>query len=109
MGIGGCNHTISLSVNNPDRGTVSGGGTFGDGTTITITAIANSGFCFDHWSDGNTQNPRTITVSEDISLTAYFVQDIPTYNVTVSSCNTNMGYVSGGGHIRGWYSHHYFG
>lgn len=97
MGIGGCNHTISLSVNNPDRGTVSGGGTFGDGTTITITAIANSGFCFDHWSDGNTQNPRTITVSEDISLTAYFVQDIPTYNVTVSSCNTNMGYVSGGG------------
>ncbi len=40
--------------------------------SATITAYANSGYLFDHWSDGNTDNPRTISVTSDSTLTALF-------------------------------------
>ena len=90
-------HTVTVNSNNTTMGTVSGGGTFEEGTTITLTATATDGYHFDHWSDGNTQNPRSITVNNDIALTAYFVQNTPTYTVTVNSNNTSMGTVTGGG------------
>lgn len=40
-----------------------------------IYASANSGYRFDHWSDGNTANPRVLTVTEDTELIGYFVPD----------------------------------
>ena len=44
-------------------------------STAVVTATANSGYRFDHWNDGDTTNPRTITVTQDMTLTAYFVGD----------------------------------
>ena len=38
-----------------------------------VYASANSGYQFDHWSDGSTANPYSLTVNEDMELTAYFV------------------------------------
>ena len=97
-GIGGCNYTVTLSVNNSAMGTVSGGGTYTQGATATISATANSGYHFDHWSDGNTQNPRSLTVTNDISLTAYFeANPVTQYTITVNSNNATMGSASGGG------------
>ena len=55
-----------------ENGTVSGAGTYSEGDTITITATANKGYKFKEWSDGNTENPRIIVVTEDIELTAIF-------------------------------------
>lgn len=69
---GNCNYNVELSVNDPSMGSVSGGGSYAAGSTATITATANSGYHFDCWSDNNTQNPRNITVNNNISLTAYF-------------------------------------
>ena len=40
--------------------------------TTTIVAIPNSGYEFVRWSDGVTENPRTITLAGDISLSAFF-------------------------------------
>ena len=40
-----------------------------------IYASANSGYRFDHWSDGNTANPYSLTVTEDTELIGYFVPD----------------------------------
>jgi len=37
-----------------------------------IKATANSGYKFTKWSDNNTDNPRTITLSSDTTLTAIF-------------------------------------
>ena len=43
------------------------------GTSVTIKAIPVSGdYQFNAWSDGNTSATRSLTVSEDISLTASF-------------------------------------
>ena len=50
--------------------------------TAIIQAIANEGFVFDHWSDGNTDNPRTLTVDSYTNITGCFasldiIYDIP--------------------------------
>ena len=65
-------YTISVYSHDNSRGTVSGGGTYEEGTSVTLTATANSGYKFKEWNDGNTDNPRVITVTQDESYTAYF-------------------------------------
>ena len=65
----------SVSVSAGAGGTVTGGGTYESGTSITIKAIPNSGYKFVKWSDGNTTATRTITVSGNTSLTATFEPD----------------------------------
>ena len=64
--------TVQLSANNDDWGVVDGGGTYPKYSEVTITAIPNGGFLFDRWSDGDWQNPRVITLTQDTSLTAIF-------------------------------------
>lgn len=43
-----------------------------EGTQITLTAEAYEGYQFSQWSDGNTDNPRLLTMTEDVYLTAVF-------------------------------------
>ena len=88
-------YTITVVSNNPTMGTVQGGGTFEEGTQTTISAIPNTGYHFIRWQDGNTANPRTITVTADRTYTAYFEADA--YTITVVSDNPTMGTVEGGG------------
>ena len=38
----------------------------------TLTAIANNGYVFSRWNDGNTENPRTVTVTSDTAFMAIF-------------------------------------
>lgn len=64
---------ITATTADPTMGTVTGGGPYGVGEEAVLTAIPNTGYQFDHWDDGNTMNPRSITVSADASFTAYFV------------------------------------
>ena len=65
---------VTLSANNAEWGTVAGGGEFAEGTEIQIMAIANSGYHFEKWSDDDTNNPRTITVTKNIALIAIFAE-----------------------------------
>lgn len=65
-------YTITVNANNNAWGTVSGGGAYVAGTTATIQAFPNPGYTFSNWSDGNTDNPRTITVNSDLTLVAFF-------------------------------------
>ena len=90
------NYTVTLTVNDASMGTLSTyGGTYAEGTELTVTATANNGFHFVDWSDNNTSNPRTIVVNADITLMANFAQDIDsTATLTVSVNNTVMGYVN---------------
>lgn len=41
--------------------------------TAIIEANGYYGYIFDHWSDDNTDNPRTIVLDSDTSLLAYFI------------------------------------
>lgn len=66
---------VTLAVNDTTMGSVSGEGTYQDGSTITIAAVANDGYHFVEWSDSVTEAVREITVRGNITLTAYFAAD----------------------------------
>ncbi len=85
IGIGMSAYTINVVSSNPSMGTVSGGGSYGAGNTVTLTATPNWGYHFTQWQDGNTQNPRTITVTGDATYTAYFDANAPVNSATVSA------------------------
>ena len=64
--------TLTVRSANESQGSVSGGGTFDEGSTQTVQATPKTGFAFDKWSDGSTQNPRTVKLTSDLTLTASF-------------------------------------
>ena len=67
--------TLTVRSANESQGSVSGGGTFDEGSTQTVRATPQTGFAFDKWSDGSTQNPRTVKLTSDLTLTASFKTD----------------------------------
>lgn len=59
-----------------ENGTVTGatsGNIYGQGTSLTLTVTPKEGYKFTQWSDGNTDNPRTIKVTSNATYTAEFV------------------------------------
>lgn len=93
-------YQITTSVDPSAAGSVTGGGTYNAGTTVTLTANANNGYVFDHWNDNNTDNPRYVIANSNQSYTAYFVASgTPgtTYTITTSVTPSGSGSVSGGG------------
>ena len=77
-----------------EYGRIEGTGTYDYGTTATLTATADEHYHFTQWSDGNTDNPRTVSVEGDATYTAEFL--LNEYTITVLYDNIK-GYVSGGG------------
>lgn len=77
------NYTITAVPNDSTMGTVTGGGEYEADATATLTATPNSGYVFVNWNDGNTDNPRTITVTADATYTANFAKEA-TEGVTVT-------------------------
>ena len=69
-------YTVTVSVNDPTMGTATVNGnasaTVISGETVTLTATANQGYRFVRWNDDNTEATRTVTVTSDMSFTAYF-------------------------------------
>lgn len=63
-------HTVTVTAGT--GGTVTGGGTYDYGTQVTLTATPNAGYQFVRWSDGNTDQTRTITVTSNVTYTAIF-------------------------------------
>jgi len=64
----------SLTVSAADGGTVSTeGGTYDEGTEVTITATANEGYIFNGWEGNNSpEKSLTISLNSNIVLTANF-------------------------------------
>ncbi len=87
-------YDIRVVSDNRNKGWTTGSGEFGKGQTAHITATANSGYHFIRWSDGNTNAARDVTVTKEMTYTAYFGANV--YSITVKSENINMGTVSGG-------------
>ena len=88
-------YTITTSVEPEDAGTVTEGGMYHYGDTLTLEAIPNAGFVFEMWADSITDNPREIIVTQDSSFVALFTQI--EYNITTSVTPENAGTVTEGG------------
>ena len=91
-------YNINVSSNPNDAGGVSGGGTYYEGSTCTLTAIPNTGYYFIKWTKNGTEvstNPTySFTVTEDGNYVAHFSN---IYSVTATPNPTNGGTVTGGG------------
>jgi hypothetical protein len=98
--IGDISPNISVQSNDNTMGSVSiiQTNTCANNSTAIITATANSGYRFLQWNDSNTQNPRTITVTQDTAFTAEFGVAAPKlFYVFVTANYRNGGSVSGNG------------
>ncbi len=60
----------------------------------TITATPNEGYEFTAWSDGNTENPRTVTITSDTAFMAIFTEAVSTPTITLTVNNEAMGSAS---------------
>lgn len=68
-----------------------------EGEQILLNAHAKSGYAFSQWSDGNTDNPRMVTITEDATFRALFeVSTAPnpdgvyTFTVNAENCSTSL-------------------
>lgn len=81
-------YNITTSVDPSGSGSVSGGGSYNHGSTVSLTATANTGYAFVGWYEDssrvNTSNPLTFTATQDRSIVAKFT---PTYTIQVSYDN----------------------
>ena len=72
-------YTVTVSVNDPAMGSATVNGnttaTVTGGSEVTLTATPNAGYRFVRWNDDNTEETRTVTVTADMSFTAYFESD----------------------------------
>ena len=81
-------------------GSVTGGGTYEEGTEITVTATPNSGYQFSDWKENNqsvsTDSSYTFEVSGSRNLVAIF-NAVPKYDIKVEADSAEGGSVTGGG------------
>ncbi len=100
-GGGGTTYTVAVSANPTNGGNVTGGGTYNQGQSCTVTATANSSFTFTNWTENgsvvSTQASYTFVVNSNRNLVANFQAQTQNYNITVSANPTNGGSVTGGG------------
>ena len=65
-------HTVTANATDETMGYVIGAGEYPQGSTATLVAVPFGQNYFVRWNDGNTDNPRTITVTGDMTFTAEF-------------------------------------
>lgn len=65
-------YTISVAVNDKNKGSVKGAGEYEYGTEIELSATAKEGYKFSNWQDDVKDAKRKITVTGDKTYTAKF-------------------------------------
>jgi hypothetical protein len=89
-------YDINISANNNVYGSVFGSGSYIHGDTVTLSAIANNGYCFHYWEE----NGGIASMDPNFSFPANFNRDLTavfTEPVTISVSAMEGGTVSGGG------------
>ncbi|KUO70868.1 MAG: hypothetical protein APF81_08015 [Desulfosporosinus sp. BRH_c37] len=83
-------HTVAVSANPAAGGTAAGGGTYSEGSSVTVTAAANSNYTFVNWTEGgspvSTSTAYTFTLgTSDRTLTANFAVIPGYYTVSIGT------------------------
>lgn len=71
------NFAVSLSTAPSEGGTTTGAGQYSSGSTVTVTAVPNTGYSFDSWTENNAivsnNTEYQFVISENRNLTANFI------------------------------------
>lgn len=93
-------YTITVSVSPAMSGTVSGGGRYTQGSSVTLTARGNVGYAFDGWMENGTkvsqQAAYTFTATANRTLTATF-KEAQGFLIETFVSPEGGGTISGGG------------
>ena len=81
-------HSVSVVSNDDSYGTVTGSGDYPYGASVELTATPADGYYFVMWGDGDTANPRTVTVTGDTTFNAVF-SDVVTPGLCMVSVQEN--------------------
>ncbi|MCX7010747.1 MAG: multicopper oxidase domain-containing protein [Kiritimatiellaeota bacterium] len=86
---------VTVQANPVEGGSTTGGGIYISGSNALLTASASNDWAFTGWSDGSTNNPRSITAPlSNITYTANFAE----LEAIIVTASTNAGgNVTGGG------------
>ena len=63
---------LTLQTENEEKGIVAFDEPIDCSNTAVISATPKSGYSFVQWSDGNSDNPRALTITDDVTLIAMF-------------------------------------
>lgn len=81
-------YTVTVAASPAGRGTVTGGGTYEEGASITVEAAPNSGYRFVKWmesgGEASADKIYTFIAGKDRDLTAVF-EEVPVGGITLSS------------------------
>ena len=88
--VGSCDSTIGHVAG-------MGSGRYPEDAPVRIEAVADSGYHFTQWNDGNTDNPRIVMMTQDTVLIACFAMGVKRFDLDVRTENSLKGTVSGGG------------
>jgi hypothetical protein len=95
------NYTVAISASPSAGGTASGGGVFVAGSSVTVTATANSGYTFANWTESGTVVSSSASYSFTLSGNRYpvanFTANPVNYTVAISASPSAGGTASGGG------------
>ena len=83
-------YSITTESSNPEWGATAGDTTVTYMSEAEISATPTYGYHFVRWNDGNTSNPRIVTVHRNITYTAIFAKNV--YYITM---NAEHGSISG--------------
>ena len=94
-------YNLNVIAPDPVMGSVTNAGLteLAEGTQVIVQATAGQNYAFQRWSDGNTLNPRTITMDRDYTIEPVFVFD-QHFTVRGSVSPSNAGTISGRGSYR---------
>ncbi|MBN1458883.1 MAG: S-layer homology domain-containing protein [Armatimonadetes bacterium] len=75
---GGATYTLNVTVTPSGAGAVAGGGSYPSGVVATVTAIPHDGWEFLSWTGdaSGSENPLTITIDGNKSISAKFVEPV---------------------------------
>ena len=88
------NYTLTTSATNGSISKNPSSSTYIEGSTVAVTATANTGYRFNNWTGSITSstNPVSLTMNSNKSITANFtIIPLPTVNVTTLSSSIGYG------------------
>ena len=92
---------VTVAANPTNGGTVTGGGSYQQGATCTVTATANEGYYFFSWMENGEEVSASasysFTVTSNRNLVAFFMANPVNCIINASASPSNGGSISGAG------------
>ncbi len=94
-------YTVSVGTAPANSGTITGGGDYADGSSVTLVATANAGYVFANWTEGtsvvNSSPNYTFLAQANRTLTANFIVVGTGKVITAAASPASAGSTSGSG------------